>query len=494
MKKADSKTFLKIASLVCLCLLVASLVPLMIVGFYSHPNGDDYYYGQWAMQAWRQSGDVFNVVVNALVGTVEQYNLWQGTYSAMFLMHIPPYIFGDFFYGLYPTVLLSILTFGLFYMFKPIVMKALGGSVYSYLCIASLIEIMFLEQVPLCAETFYWYNGSMYYTGFLALTFVFWGVVFRFFEDYKISRYIFMVPCSLIIAGGNYVSLLPTILLLVLMIIRSAFKKDVKAIIALSVNVICQLAGLIVSAMAPGNAIRQSSLVGVTPIKSIKEAIKACFHFTLYWNGFFTFVVFMLLALLFLGLVKKCKFSFKCPILHCLMAFLVFCSCQCPSFYAQNSTGPARLYDICFYMMLLCIAFCEFYCLGFVYRFFEKKSFYKERYLIIAGDGTIVLIFVLLLFVRPMNEANIVPNSIKASAALVNGDAAYLDSQYKERMKIVKGSEGNDVVLEPLEVPEDLRYFIYISDLAHDGTDSVNKAFARCYGLKSVSIGLDGDY
>lgn len=493
MKKADSKTLLKTASFILLGTLVAALVPLIIVGFYSHPNGDDYYYGQSAAAIWRASGNIFDVIVTAFKGTADQFCLWQGTYSAMFLMHIPPFVFADFLYGVYPLFLFSFFTFGIFYMFKPIVMKMLNGSVYSYICIATLIDIVFLEQVPLCVETFYWYNGSMYYTGFLALTFVFWGVVFRFLEDGKMAKLIFLVPCSLFIAGGNYVSLLPTMLLLLLLLIRKATEKNLKSIIVLAINLICMLLGLTVSAMAPGNANRQATLIGCTPIESIKESIKACIHFTLYWNGFFTFAVYMVLALLFFGLVKNSKFSFKFPILHCLMAFLIFCSCQCPSFYAQGSTGPSRLYDICFYMMILCLAFCEFYVIGFAYRFFEKKKF-NENYLIWGGEATIVLVFVVLLFVRPMNEANIVPNSIKAYTVLGNGDIAYLNSQYKERMAIVKQSEGRDLTLKSYNVPEDLQYFIYISDLQPYSEDSVNKAFAKCYGINSVSVDYYGDY
>lgn len=483
-----SDKLFKIGAIISIILLITALVPLMILGFSSHPVGDDYTYGFAAAKAFRESGNVFNCIIEAAKGTANEYMRWQGTYSAMFLMYLPPFVFSDFLYMLYPSVLLSCLTFGLFYMLKPAVTKYLGGSSSSWIIVSSLIEIAFLEQVPSCGETFYWYNGSMYYTGFLALTFVFFGVILRFFEDKKMSRLFFLIPCALFLAGGNYTSLLPSMLLAVALLIRFAIKKDKKSVILLSCVIASLFIGFAISVLAPGNSLRQDTSYKISAVKAVLKSIRQCARYELYWNGIFTFVIFMLLAFIFIRLVKNCKLSFKYPILHCLMVFLLLCSSECPTFYAQNNGGAARVFDICFYMMILCTAFCEFYILGFIYRLCEKHQKNNDTRFLILTETGIVIVFVILLFVRPMNEANIMPNSVKAGVCIINKDASYYRSQFSERMEIVSENPNKDISFDQYDVPEKLRFFLHVGDMSADADDAVNRAFCECYGLSSVVV------
>ena len=104
------KKYTKIISYIALIALILSLIPLMVMGFYTHPVGDYYYYAKEAIFAFRQSGNFLSVIPAAIKGTIDQYMIWQGTYSAMFLMHLPPQLFGEIFYKIYPSVILLFLT------------------------------------------------------------------------------------------------------------------------------------------------------------------------------------------------------------------------------------------------------------------------------------------------------------------------------------------------------------------------------------------------
>ena len=104
-------------------IMAVCLIPLMALGFYNHPLGDDYYYGQHAAKAIRESGNIFSLLPVSVKGTLNEYFRWQGTYSAMFLMYLPPHVFGDFFYKLYPSVLLLLFAAGSLYMFYPVVVN-----------------------------------------------------------------------------------------------------------------------------------------------------------------------------------------------------------------------------------------------------------------------------------------------------------------------------------------------------------------------------------
>lgn len=170
----------KIVSYALLAVLVLSLLPLMYVGRYNHPTGDDYFYGAETRAVWLESGSILQTIGTAVEGVATQYNRWQGTYSAMFLMYLPPNIFGEEWYGVVTTMMLLLLTGGIFYLLKPVICNLAGASKYVWCMIASVMSLLCIQTVPSQGETFFWYNGSMYYTGFLAAAFYFWGVLIRY--------------------------------------------------------------------------------------------------------------------------------------------------------------------------------------------------------------------------------------------------------------------------------------------------------------------------
>ena len=85
----------KITAYILLCITIASLLPVMYLGRYNHPTGDDYYYGAETRAVWEETGNIAETVAEAARRTAVQYRIWQGTYSALFLMHLPPNIFSE---------------------------------------------------------------------------------------------------------------------------------------------------------------------------------------------------------------------------------------------------------------------------------------------------------------------------------------------------------------------------------------------------------------
>ena len=79
-----------ITACLLLSLLIACLLPVMYLGRYNHPTGDDYYYAANTKKVWEQTGSLPMTIAEAGRGVAEQYVKWQGTYSAMLLMHLPP--------------------------------------------------------------------------------------------------------------------------------------------------------------------------------------------------------------------------------------------------------------------------------------------------------------------------------------------------------------------------------------------------------------------
>ena len=481
------KKYTKIISYIALIALILSLIPLMVMGFYAHPVGDDYYYAKEAIFAYRQSGNYFSVIPAAIKGTIDQYMIWQGTYSAMFLMHLPPQLFGEIFYKIYPSVILLFLTGSIFYMLHPVIAGKDKNMVNAWIAVSSLLSLICISEVPSCGETFYWYNGSMYYTGFLSLSLIFFGLLFRFLTNKKTFSAVVLCILALLIAGGNYASLLPTILLTATILILTIAKKDKKAIVMLSLILLFLLLGLAVSILAPGNSIRGESTVGTTPLKAVAKSVIQGGKFIFHWNGIFTFASLMLLTPVFLLIADETKGKIKHPIILSIAAFLIFSSSETATFYAQNNSGPARLFDICFYMMVITVFFVYFAIVFSIHKAVSKK---KDRsgILIAVFEAILVIGFAVLIPLRPVMETYIIPNQATAAISLLTGEAGYYGEQNEIRMFIVKHEPWEDVEFEAFDVPKRLDHFLYVGYLSADPSDLNNEAFAYFYGLKSVKV------
>lgn len=104
-----------------LAVLLASLVPMVWLGRYNYPTGDDYYYGTEAHLVWQQTGSIPQAISAACAGVAKSYQIWQGTYSALFLMYLAPNAFSNTAYHLVTFVILLLLCGGIFYLLRSLV-------------------------------------------------------------------------------------------------------------------------------------------------------------------------------------------------------------------------------------------------------------------------------------------------------------------------------------------------------------------------------------
>ena len=157
LKKKLNKVFhLKNLSIYYIILLGLSLLPLLIISFYNHPTGDDIFYGLEAHMAFKQSNSIFSVLKEAWEYTLFDYNRWQGTFIAIFLMRIQPSIFSDKAYFITTFITLGGLMFGTTYLCKQIFTKIFQAKNYIWIGISALILLIQIQYVPEANESFYW--------------------------------------------------------------------------------------------------------------------------------------------------------------------------------------------------------------------------------------------------------------------------------------------------------------------------------------------------
>ena len=481
----------KYAAWIFFGLMIVCLIPMAALGFYNHPLGDDFYYGYKTTLVWQETGNIFKVLATAFGETINQYHEWQGTYSAMFLMHLSPQMWGDIFYKIYPTVLFVCFVASIFYLTHTLLCFVLNASRNAWILITSLLVLVYIEQVPLCGETFYWYNGSMYYTGYLAFTFVFWGVLIKTLRNPSIKRTCILSFMAVFIAGGNYISLLPTMIILFLFILYYVYQviwkraQKQEQLISLCIIFACMLGGFVVSALAPGNAVRQATAPKMFPAKAILKSIYQNTKYCIYWNGIWSFLFFVCVTPVYLGIIEKCTWQFRYPILVCGLIFGIYCSSSCPPFYAQSNGGAARVFCLVYYIMILALAMMYFYALGSVYRFISSG---KYQSVFVIAELVIVLAFVLMPCLRSGEASYSKPHSLTALQAITNGEAAYYEQQYQERLAVLKDPTVLDINFVPYDVPESLIYFLYLGDIPSDENDTVNQRMSAIYGKNSIKI------
>lgn len=466
-----------------LILLLACLLPVMYLGRYNHATGDDYHYGVNARLEWEKSGSLINIMAEAAKGVRFEYGRWQGTYSAMFLMYLPPNLFGDFAYRLVTPVLLLLLTGSIFYLLKPIICDLLKGSNALWVTASSGISLLCVETVPSQGETFFWYNGSMYYTGYFAITLFFWGLLIRYLGGKGKWHMPVLLILAVFLAGGNYVSLLPCLILLVLLTGWLACQRNPKTWSA-GIVTLAMLAGFLVSATAPGNRVRQSDMWKIPAWKAVLKSLRQGIGYMTAWTGAWFIILLILITPLLWKYLKKCNFRFRCPLVALGLMYGIFCSMSCPTFYTMNSTGPARVVSIVYYGFVLFFFMAYSYLLGYIQNTWGDKINPGSRTRKAAAGFAAAGILVLLASQMITQNMHVLTTA-KAIHLLSDGEAKAYEEEYQERMKILQDDNIQDAVLSAYQHRPDM---LYVGDFSADPQAPLNQSAATYFHKKSILV------
>lgn len=490
----------KIIAYIMLGITIASLLPVMYLGRYNHPTGDDYYYGAETKAVWEETGSLAQTAAEAVRGTVRQYRIWQGTYSAMFLMHLPPNIFGES-YRFVASGLLLLLAGGIFYLLKPVICVFMGGTPDFWLLASSLLTLLCVQTVDFQGESFFWYNGGVYYTGFYALTLFFFGIALRYITAPRRRHIPLLLFLAFVLAGGNYVSLLPALLILFLLTaglfwVRSPGSRAMAAVFCL------MLVCFSFNVLAPGNRVRQDGMWGIPAWKAILKSLLQGAGYCRAWTGIWLILALFAVTPFMWRAFSGMKFRFRYPLAAVGLAYGIFCSMFCPTFYTMNSTGPARVVAIVYYGYLLFAFGAYGYLLGYVYRVLEKRrrsgsggvrgtgpgnGGTKRRAVNIGrmAIGTATAVFLVLLGIQIFSEALGRTTAARAVRLLVSGEAAAYEREYQDRLRILEDDSVRDVVFRPYENQPDM---LYVGDFAGDPQHETNRVAARYFGKNTICV------
>ena len=388
MNKSFTKKITKknIFYIILICFIL-SVIPLYVIGMYAHPSVDDYYYGTETVQVWNETHSFASVVKCSFDEMINTYNIWQGNFSAIFLMRLQPGIFGEQYYFIAPLILLSAyMGFSIFFFYTALkkIFKA-----DSYLAATVGICLTFVSM-QLCAtpsDSFYWFNGAIYYTFFYSLMLFLFALLIRM-RTAKAAGTIILTAISsvsaFLIGGSNYAAALFMCIILALsagaavyfVILRKNKVIRPYHMAAYIIVAAAAMAGLFISMAAPGNALRQQSVGGST-------GIVKTFVYTFAFGGYSIakvlnapcLIFFICMIPVFYRIARRSGFTYRYPLLVAVFTFGLYCSMGTPVFYAQGLRMPYRMMNIIFFAAYVLITFNLIYFLGWVGNKFESKTF-----------------------------------------------------------------------------------------------------------------------
>ena len=466
-----------VLSCVLFIILILCIIPIIWIGQYCHPASDDFSYGTFTAIALRERQSL----LSAVLYTIKRYYFgWQGTFSAAAMMSIVPCIWNEKLYALTPIIMLSSLLLGTFKLLDTIIHRILHGSRYEVLGVGSVLLILSIEFLPSPIESFYWWNGAVFYTFTYGIMLLFIDrlIVLLFSGTKKWFITISAFLLAIYIGGNNYVTALFYVELCFVFLIYCVLKR--KDIIPHAVLIFFVLAAsFLTSALAPGNSVRQSGLAGLSPIQSILTAICQAGTDILTFSSP-AMILIALISIPFLWkLAQNTNFSFKHPLLVQLFSFLLYTSQNTPHFFAASTAGPGRLRNIVYFSFLWLLLLSLFYWIGF----FQKHAsvpFPKK----IQKPVYIGLCFILLVCVI-QNCYHHEITSAEAIYELKSGSAEQFDREQTLRFEAYQNPDISDIEVAPLSVRPELLFW---SDLSPDINDWANIAMSNYYQKNTFKL------
>lgn len=487
-----NKKQLKIVSMVAIAILFISVIPMLWIGQYLHPFGDDYVFGANVYKIWNETHSFLACIQGAWNVAMNMYHSWQGTYSACFLMALQPGVFGQYWLG--PIILIFSLmgsTYALLYM---VMRKLLHFSRLEYVFVSTLFVIITIQFTYSYYDAFYWYNGAMYYTLFYSLSLVLVSLLIGYgLVTTKTSKAVISVTSvalAIFIAGGNFVSGLGmgAILFAAIIIMRIEQKRWPRFHIAILAIFGVAFA---MSVFAPGNAYRQVTVENKPNVMAaFFMAIGKSFEF---FSDTFNVVQVLMLAVITPPIVRmaaKARFKFSHPWLCVIVTTLLYSSFFFAHSYAMGTRGPGRVQNVYSYVSLWLICVNIYYLSGALMKKAETKAplssaiievvkAFKQKYVKALRYAPCYVVIILLLSVSIKQTT-----TNRTVTLMLKGTVYEFDKEMRERDLALKTDKESKVILKPLSVkmPSDA-----FNDIAIYPGYWINQGVARYYGKEEVS-------
>lgn len=491
-KRVSSKKML----ILILIVFILSLIPLYKIGFYAHPSADDFSYGIRTKSVWNETHSVSKVLETAAGKTIDKYYKWQGNFTAIFLMYLQPAIWGEEAYFIGPVLLLTAFLLSSILFYYTCFHKILRNTRTKSMIYALLFVFFTLQFIPVPSDSFYWYNGGIYYTFYYSVALFLYSMLIRITTNSKLSikllLTVFASILSFFIGGGNFATALLNVILLFFIIAFYVYLKKKEVWFYVPVF-LCGMTALIISMIGPGNSLRQATIGSPnSPIMSILLSFVYGVYSVANTTNVSLLLFWLLLIPIFWEMSDQLKLNYKHPILVFLLTFCIYSAQITPVIYAQGIRIPYRIRNIVYFSYYIFVAINLFYITAYFKHqrkitIFQQKKYYPLYYFVMGLSITLLSFGAV--EVNEDAEKNIhlsnMPFTASAAYSLLSGEAKAYDEEINERIRLLNESKEPHILLEPLKHQPEV---IFHSDITEDPEIWKNRHYAQYYHKKSVRL------
>ncbi len=501
-----------IAVLACaLCLVtVVALGAMVAISAFDHSYADDWHYGVDAHLALEAGEGLAGAVAAALQQTVDTFDTWQGTYSAIFLMSLQPGVFSESLYGLGAVFIMAALVLATAYAVGIAVREVAGGDRASWLALTCLVLLLQTQLVPSPVEAFWWYNSAIYYTFYHALMLVGAGLSVRLLRGRTrrgelsgagtVARTLLLAAVAFVVAGGNFVTGIVCALALAAATAAGIWRVRGRAL-ALVPALVILVAGFACSMAAPGNAARQETQFpgdGAGVVGTIVRSGLAGVEYSVLWVNGLLVVALLLAVPVFWRIARRGSASFRLPAVPAAVALALFMASFTPTFFSMGNVGPGRVQNIRYDFFVLAVFLCVGWLVGWLARR-QERSGAGALDAAAAGPwarclpparalpvylGAVMLALVVAVAAFGVDERHRDDlTSLSAAASLISGEAADYDEQVRARLAYLEETPERSVEVAYYTAGPKV---LFMGDIRDNMDNYMNFRLAQWYGKDSV--------
>ena len=342
--------------------LAVAVWALMLTPFFcgargAHPATDDFTFAVYTHATWLATGSLPHVIKDAVSYALRTWRDWQGTFTGVVIMALNPAVFSLGHYGVHAALLLLLQLVADFVFLRHMLGRRMRLPRWLWLSLFLILSAMRLVFLPDIVEGIYWFNGAWFYTGAQAVSLLTLTLADGFSEGdgKRMAKGVF--ACALLFALGmdNYITAMMTAAALLMMALQRAWSRERGAAVRTALLLVPICAGLLLSIVAPGNAVRMAadgaheSGMGYALLSIWRTAIAALGYFVRF------LLRTPLLAVLFActpALARACaddeRARLRCPPVFATLAglYLILCAMIIPHMYASGYAGSGRVVNM----------------------------------------------------------------------------------------------------------------------------------------------------
>ena len=462
---------------------LVSLIPILYLSGYVHATGDDYGYGARTHQMWLSTHSVWQVL-KAAGQTVQHYWIgWQGTWFTIFLMSMQPEVFWDNGYWIVPWIMIGLTIFSTLYLTEYVMVQKLRLPKATWISCTLILLLAMIQYFPSTKSGIFWYNGTAHYIIPYSMALIAIRCCWSFADRKRKRDWIAAFICMALLGGASYLA--PLLVLIAVAYLILCEWKTKKNVFYLCIPVAAELAGLIVSYLAPGNKARGGEDFGIHGLLIVKTILE-CFvdgtkqMFLYLFKTPFILLCLVVIAVLLVNAFQKVRptFDFPYPVIVAVAMFCMYCAMYAPGVYAgvELSGGvPNTIYQV----FLMTVFITVIYTVGWMNHHFCKDEKMGKIKKAVCGGLLMLALFLILVEKGTLKSST----SYQCYDYIISGQADDYKAQMEERLSLLRNPELKNVELPAMNSDQGPLMHMEVMEDPNEWTNTVVKQF---FGKESV--------